>query len=106
MTYKEGSWCEKAKERSKRRKIYFREYYNKKNAGEFKPKGCIKRNARQRVRDHMLAGKIIRPEMCSVCKQKGKIEGHHEDYSKPLEVIWLCRTCHVIADIKRKGIDY
>ena len=39
-------------------------------------------------------GKIIRPEECSVCHKKIKVEGHHPDYSKPLEVIWMCRRCH------------
>ena len=39
-------------------------------------------------------GKIIRPEKCQVCKLKTKVHGHHIDYSKPLEVIWLCPKCH------------
>lgn len=39
-------------------------------------------------------GKIIKPERCQICDSKRKIEGHHHDYDKPLEVIWVCRACH------------
>ncbi len=39
-------------------------------------------------------GNLIRPDMCSECSRKCKPEGHHDDYSKPLEVIWLCTECH------------
>jgi len=30
---------------------------------------------------------------CQICWDP-KSEAHHEDYSKPLEVIWLCRSDH------------
>jgi len=36
---------------------------------------------------------------CVVCGNP-KSEGHHEDYSEPLDVIWLCRKHH--KDIHRK----
>jgi Bacillus phage endonuclease len=39
-------------------------------------------------------GMLIRPSQCSRCFKEGKIEAHHEDYMKPLEIIWLCRSCH------------
>lgn len=47
----------------------------------------ITRNA---VRD----GKLIQASNCSVCKSTEKIEGHHDDYTKPFEVRWLCEKCH------------
>ncbi|MHA2246060.1 MAG: hypothetical protein ACXADY_13940 [Candidatus Hodarchaeales archaeon] len=38
---------------------------------------------------------IIRPEICSECrKSSDNIQAHHEDYSKPLDVQWLCPSCH------------
>ena len=40
-------------------------------------------------------GRIIRPDACSKCGCECIPHGHHTDYSKPLEVIWLCHPCHV-----------
>ena len=37
---------------------------------------------------------IIRPNICEYCKKQRKVMGHHPDYSKPLEVVWLCYSCH------------
>jgi len=39
-------------------------------------------------------GEIIRPEYCSLCEKKKKTDAHHKDYSKPFDVIWLCKECH------------
>jgi hypothetical protein len=39
--------------------------------------------------------RIEKPEKCSVCQKQCKLHGHHHDYTKPLEVIWLCPQCHV-----------
>ena len=49
------------------------------------------------------SGKVIRPDYCEDCFGEGKIEGHHEDYSKPLEVRWLCKNCHV--NINKKEVS-
>ena len=39
-------------------------------------------------------GKLIRPDHCESCKKETFVESHHEDYSKPLDVEWLCIKCH------------
>lgn len=54
----------------------------------------------------ILAGQIVRPIVCPRCKSgdrardgRSLIQAHHDDYSKPLEVRWLCIQCH--ADLHR-----
>lgn len=31
---------------------------------------------------------------CAICGSDKNIHGHHKDYSRPLDVVWLCTTCH------------
>jgi hypothetical protein len=37
---------------------------------------------------------ILKPQPCSGCGSTNRIQAHHTDYSKPLEVVWLCSKCH------------
>lgn len=47
-------------------------------------------------------GLLKRGETCEHCGSKEKIEGHHEDYHEPLDVIWLCFQCHTNHHINKR----
>lgn len=47
---------------------------------------------------HVITGNAIRDgklikQPCEVCGCK-EVHAHHDDYAKPLEVRWLCNSCH------------
>jgi hypothetical protein len=57
----------------------------------------IKTVAGERVRLAVRRGKLIKPTSCDECGTPGKgigLQAHHADYTKPLDVAWLCPTCH------------
>jgi len=47
---------------------------------------------------------LTRPDRCSACDKVCRVDGHHEDYSKPLEVVWLCRGCHLSIYHPDRGV--
>ena len=56
-----------------------------------------KRNP-EKVRAHWIVSNAIRygkltRKSCEICGNE-KSHAHHNDYSKPLEIEWLCHKCH------------
>lgn len=52
----------------------------------------------EQTRAHKVVGNAVKDgrlvkKPCECCGNE-KAEAHHDDYSKPLDVRWLCRTCH------------
>lgn len=63
-----------------------------------------KQNARELVVASLRRGVLLRPKKCSECPSRNcKIEAHHDNYSKPLEVRWLCKNCHRIFHRENKS---
>lgn len=62
---------------------------------EWDKRNPIKKAASSAVGNAVRDGKLNKPFECECCgSSKTTIYGHHEDYSKPLSVRWLCNTCH------------
>ncbi len=53
-----------------------------------------KQNARAKVNYAIKTGLITKPDSCTICGDRSKLDGHHNDYKEPLIVEWLCRVCH------------
>ena len=61
-----------------------------------------KEAAKQIFHNAIRRGEIVRPAICEKCLRdpgtnragRTKLHGHHDDYSKPLAVQWVCVECH------------
>jgi hypothetical protein len=57
-----------------------------------------RKKAHAAVYEAVKAGHLVRPSVCSLCPRTLNIQAHHVDYSRPLDVQWLCKPCHARAD--------
>jgi hypothetical protein len=58
-------------------------------------KNKVLTSAHDKVYHATKTGVLTRPDTCSSCGvPQTIIHGHHVDYSKPLDVVWLCTLCH------------
>lgn len=64
-----------------------------------------KRAARVKLGNAIRDGKVVRPPHCEVCGITGDVHGHHDDYTKPLDVIWCCTACHALIHAYWRALD-
>jgi hypothetical protein len=50
----------------------------------------------QKVKAHQMAHRIPIPknQLCEICNKNKAKNRHHPDYSKPLEIVFVCVKCH------------
>lgn len=68
----------------------------RRNILNYKKRHKEKNAARCKLQYHVRVGNVIKPDVCSVNDDNcdGAIHAHHDDYSKPLDVRWLCKNHH------------
>ena len=92
-------------------KKYNKEYYSRpevkarkaKRMQEYRknPELRFKMKARRLARTAIEQGKLFK-QNCVYCDNPDS-QKHHPDYTKPLLVVWLCKSCHQKEQAKAEG---
>ena len=86
------SW--RLSERNRSKEKYKRLYANKKpnKTSQWEKE----RHAKSLVGSAVKCGRLFKPSKCTFGFDDcfGRIEAHHYDYDRPLDVLWLCTSCH------------
>ncbi len=60
--------------------------------------------AQNAVNNALRDGKIDRSDACQKCGAEKILHAHHADYSRPLDVVWLCARCHHVGHAQERVI--
>ena len=75
---------------AEKRKVHAKDY-----AKTYK-KNPVKSAARIILNNAVKLGRVKKSIKCMSCGKQAKLQAHHFDYLKPLEVLWLCTKCHAL----------
>ena len=87
--------------KNKERHSEYRKKWVATTKGAASKRACTKRQRKKFPLETMarqivyfaVKGGALTPGPCERC-DKSPAQAHHEDYSKPLDVVWLCPPCH------------
>lgn len=75
---------------------------NRNRTNNYRQKYKNKQKAVAIVQRNLLSGKLKRIDQCEVCGINKSEHAHHEDYSKPLDILWVCIKCHGYIHRKKR----
>jgi hypothetical protein len=93
--YRAQQWLDKKPEEEARKKRWNEENPERVQAytEAWQRRNIAKVKAARKARYARTKGRLER-ESCEACGSDVEVDGHHEDYARPLDVQWLCRSCH------------
>mgnify|MGYP006971718938 CR=1 FL=1 len=75
------------------------------SANRFDAYAAIQSKARSMISAAVAKGIIHRNTSCQECGKDCCTQAHHEDYSRPYHVTWLCVKCHGKRPKRRVYVD-
>lgn len=61
-------------------------------------------SAHAAVKYALKTGRLVAPSSCVKCDDGTfRLHAHHEDYAKPLDVLWLCPRCHSLTHKEKRS---
>lgn len=82
----------------KKKRVYYNAYDRERYAtGDHKKiQDPIKQACRRVTHKAIAMGILVKPKRCQRCGmlKRKPLDAHHHDYTKPLEVVFVCRPCH------------
>jgi hypothetical protein len=107
---KDPIWMEKELARQREKSARFRAEgrFPNKEASDRAKKAWYQRNKHKKyangcVKYAIQSGKLIR-QPCEVCGEL-RVQAHHDDYSKPLDVKWLCTKHHAERHVELNRLN-
>lgn len=66
--------------------------------------GKYRKRHPEKIKAQLKARYIELGDYCEKCGSTENLEKHHPDYSKPIEIMTLCKDCHIEIHVQgRKG---